>query len=415
MKMKNGNIFTDTKNLKSPARRDKAEEFKNGSSLYFSNCRAGFLRCAALIAVAGFVFSPLAAQTQNADGAFAEPIALDLPSPELNDQAVQDVPDAQSVEPAEKSEVSVEKNDVIEVKENLSFDLPQNVPNVSESENAENSGSAENAGQVAEVVEIQLSDVLPDDVQNALSEINRELAGNKGTEKAEEDPSWEGWKITKNATLENPNRVEIATFEGKTASVTISGGFISDEKVAAIGRALDAAWLVPDLVIKSVSVYMEDTERFRFVLFPETFTYNDIDLCQFLPSGIAFSYSGALFYDVILKVGNVKPRLNGTYVEPADFAAQLYKGVMFPDMILEGNLQDRVARLEQALLGLASRGFYARPSKIDTELIQQVRMMYSENNLITKKEVMARLKEEGIKYTSAEIDTIFVVLLGVIE
>ncbi|MCQ2593817.1 MAG: hypothetical protein MJ196_00995 [Treponemataceae bacterium] len=371
---------------------------------------------------AGLVFCPLSAQSQNAVQPLAEPIAVDLPSPELNAQTVQDVPSAEAVEQTEISTVSIEKNDVIEVEENLSFDLPQNAPNISESENAEtekpageNAENAEIAEPVPEVVEVQLSDVLPDDVQNALKEINRELAENKETEKIEEDTGWEGWKITRNATPENPNRVEIATFEGKTASVTISGGFISDDKVAAIGRALDAAWLVPDLVIKSVSVYMEDTERFRFVLFPESFTYNDLDLCQFLPSGIAFSYSGALFYDVILKVGNVKPRLNGTYVEPADFAAQVYKGVMFPDMILEGNLQDRVARLEQALLGLASRGFYARPSKIDIELIQQVRMMYSENNLITKKEVMAKLKEQGIKYTSAEIDTIFVVLLGVIE
>ena len=426
-----------------------------------------------------FVFVPfilfctnaqIIAQNQNEEN-LAEAIVLDLPSPETN-ETVKDLPNAQNIENVDS--LPIEKNTVIEIEEKLLFDLPQNAPNVSENaenvqnienaqsgavsaeniqnsengineenwqsidnatnadnaqneQNIQNSENAENAENTAggenvqnaesesEVIEVQLSDVLPDDVQNALKEINKELAENRQEEKIEEITSWEGWKITKPATPENPNRVEIATFEGKNASVTISGGFISEDKVASIGRALDAAWLVPNLKIKSVTVYMEDAEKFRFVLFPETFTYEDVDLCQFLPSGIAFSYNGALFYDVILKVGNVKPRLNGAYVEPADFASQLYKAILCPDMILEGNMQERVSRLEQALLGLASRGFFARPSKISNELIQHVRMMYSENNLITKKEVMAQLKEQGIKCTSAEIDTIFVVLLGIIE
>ena len=58
---------------------------------------------------------------------------------------------------------------------------------------------------------------------------------------------------------------------------------------------------------------------------------------------------------------------------------------------------------------------YSKHYEIDPGLIQIVKKLYSENSNITKKEVTAWLKQQKIKYSQSDIDTIFVVLLGIYE
>lgn len=230
------------------------------------------------------------------------------------------------------------------------------------------------------------------------------------------DPSYEGWRVSVAATAANPNRVEIATFAGRTASVTVPGGFLSDERLTAIGRALDATWNIPGLTVKQTSVYVETDRKFRFVIFPSSLIYEENELKDFLPSGITFVYDTSLIYDVVLKVNNVKPRVKGTFVSAEDFALLVYRATIFPDLYLYDNdLANRVERLEKAVLSLAPRGFYARPYSISPEVIQFVKNMYNENNNITKKEVIAALKEQKIKYASSDVDAIFAVLFGVYD
>ncbi|MBO4731186.1 MAG: hypothetical protein J5597_00065 [Spirochaetaceae bacterium] len=232
----------------------------------------------------------------------------------------------------------------------------------------------------------------------------------------EENPFYEGWKITVPATLENSNRCEIGTYDGKKATVIMNSGLLTNVQLDAIGRALDAAWALPGLDVKLATVFAENDKNFRFVLYPSSLRYGNTQLVEYLPSGLTFSYNTALFYDVVLKVWDLVPRVTGAYVSPDDFVAALYKATIVPDLYMYDNdLVERVERLEKALLSLSTKSFFAKPYQIDESLIQYVKNMYNANKNITKKDVTAALKTDGIKYKMSDIDTIFVILLGIYE
>lgn len=241
----------------------------------------------------------------------------------------------------------------------------------------------------------------------------REDADEPGMLKQKERP-YRGWKIKENSENEKTNVIEIATFDGRIASINIDDNLNLEKILKPIGRALDAAWEIPGMKADRAAVYVEDLSRFRLVVFPTSFVYKDINLCEYLPSGIAFSYDASLVYDVLLKVGDLMPRVTGIFISEKDLAELLYHAVIAPDVyVYDDSLAARVERLEKALLALAPKAMYSKPYEIDPELIQTVKKLYSENNDISKKEVIAWLKQRKIKYTQSDIDTIFVVLLGI--
>jgi len=241
----------------------------------------------------------------------------------------------------------------------------------------------------------------------------REDADEPGMLKQKDRP-YRGWKIKENSENEKTNVIEIATFDGRIASINIDDNLNLEKILKPIGRALDAAWEIPGMKADRAAVYVEDLSRFRLVVFPTSFVYKDINLCEYLPSGIAFSYDASLVYDVLLKVGDLMPRVTGIFISEKDLAELLYHAVIAPDVyVYDDSLAARVERLEKALLALAPKAMYSKPYEIDPELIQTVKKLYSENNDISKKEVIAWLKQRKIKYTQSDIDTIFVVLLGI--
>ena len=232
----------------------------------------------------------------------------------------------------------------------------------------------------------------------------------------EEDPYYAGWRITVPATVESSNRCEIGTFDGKKATVIMSSGLLSDAQLETVGRALDIAWAVPGLDVKLATVFVENDKNFRFVLYPSSLVYRSTQLLEYLPSGLTFTYNTALFYDIVLKVRDLVPRVTGAYVSPDDLVSALYKATIVPDLYMYDNdLVERVERLEKALLALSQKGFYAKPYQVDESLIQYVKNKYNENKNITKKDITAALKADGIKYKMSDIDTIFVILLGIYE
>lgn len=233
---------------------------------------------------------------------------------------------------------------------------------------------------------------------------------------AQKDKPYRGWKIQDSPENEGANVVKIATFDGKTASINIGENADIEKILKPVGRALDAAWQLPGMKAEKAAVYADDPTHFRLVIFPTSFVYKDINLCEYLPSGIAFSYDSSLLYDVVLKVGDLMPRVTGIFVSEKELAELLYNAAVTPDVYMyDDNLVARVERLEKALLALAPKAMYSKPYEIDPGLIQIIKKLYSENNNITKKEVTAWLKQQKIKYSQSDIDTIFVVLLGVYE
>ncbi len=210
-----------------------------------------------------------------------------------------------------------------------------------------------------------------------------------------------------NSTLQGPN--------GKQA-VLYSNIPVTDELIQKIGNALTTAWALPGLEGKSSTVMLEDASVFRFVIYPEKFVYNKSDFKDFFPSGMAFYYNSALFYDFTMKVGDLMPKVAGAYISPEDVLAEVASASIMPDMYMyDTYFLKRLERLEKALMAVSKKSIFGQITEVNEDIVLAIRSMYNENPEITKKEVAEKLKQKNIKATTADINAVFMVYLGRIE
>ncbi len=210
-------------------------------------------------------------------------------------------------------------------------------------------------------------------------------------------------------------KTSLESSNGKKASV-FSEITLSDEILGKVGNALNTAWAIPGLEGANSTVMIEDASVFRFVIYPDKLIYNKSDFKAFFPSGMAFYYNTALFYDITMKVGDLMPKVAGAYVSPDDFLAEIKSASIMPDMYMyDTYFLKRLERLERALMAVSKKNVFGKTSEVNEDIVLAVRSMYNENPDITKKEVADTLKQKNIKATAADINAVFMVYLGRIE
>lgn len=203
--------------------------------------------------------------------------------------------------------------------------------------------------------------------------------------------------------------------DGKTVSI-ISSETLSTDTIDKIEKCLDIIWDIPGIQGSKASVNVESESNFHFIVYPSSLTYENVDLAQNLPAGMAFYYDSALFYDVTLKVEKLMPRVIGAYVSPTDFLSQLKSAIEFPDLYMyDEYVLERLARLENAVMALSKKGLFSKPAEVDLDLVYAVRSIYNENNSLTLKEILTILKEQGISASSSDVAAIRLVYLGIID
>jgi len=221
----------------------------------------------------------------------------------------------------------------------------------------------------------------------------------------------QGWTLTgtqgARSTMEGP--------EGKKA-VLYSDIPVTDEIIQKVGNALTTVWALPGLEGSSSTVMLEEASVFRFVVYPDKLVYNKSDFKEFFPSGMAFYYNNALFYDITMKVGDLMPKVAGAYISPEDLLGEIKSASIMPDMYMyDTYFLKRLERLEKALMAVSKKNLFGQTTEVSEDIVLAVRSMYNENPKITKKEVADKLKQKNIKATAADINAVFMVYLGRIE
>lgn len=203
--------------------------------------------------------------------------------------------------------------------------------------------------------------------------------------------------------------------DGKT--VTVAGGTaVSDASIAKLTACLDTVWAIPGLKGTQASAAFADDGSFRFVLFPDSLSYEGTDLAKNLPSGLAFRFDTALFYDVTVKVDELIPRVQGAYIAPDAFLSQLSEAIRSPELFLSDSyVFERLERLEAAVMALSKKGVFAKAALVDPELVLVIKSIYNENPGMTQKEMASELKQRGIAASSADVAAVYMVYLGLIE
>lgn len=203
--------------------------------------------------------------------------------------------------------------------------------------------------------------------------------------------------------------------DGKTVTVS-DGAAVSEASISRLTACLDTVWAIPGLKGSKAVAAFADDDSFRFVLYPDSLSYGDKDLAQFMPSGLAFRFDTALFYDVTVKVDELIPRVQGAYIDPDAFLSQLSEAVRSPEMFLSDSfIIERLERLEAAVMALSKKGVFSKAALVDPELVYIIKSIYNENPGMTQKEMAAELKQKGYAASSADIAAVYMVYLGLIE
>lgn len=221
----------------------------------------------------------------------------------------------------------------------------------------------------------------------------------------------EQWKIDK----KSGSLIEVTSENQKKASIVISSD-ISEDVISKITSCLDTLWLIPGIEGKKASVNVENDSKFRLVLYPSSLLLDGEELVVYLPSGMAFVYDNALFYDTVLKVGDVLPKVAGAYISAEDYVSEIKNASVFPDLYLyDTYILARIEKIEQALMALSKKGIFSKPSEVSSEVVLAVRSLYNSNPDITQKEILSELKSQGISASAGDIAAVYMVYLGIIE
>lgn len=190
---------------------------------------------------------------------------------------------------------------------------------------------------------------------------------------------------------------------------------ISSEMQELISNTLDVLWAIPGLSGTKSSVMVDSDNYFFFTIYPESLVYQEIELNDFLPSGLSFRYEYSLFYDATLKVDDYLPRITGAYVSPTGLLDQLYEVTIMPELYVHGDvLLERIARLESAVMALSKKSVFSQPKSVSDDIVLEVVAAYKKNPNITVSEVVSQLKEDGMAVAKKDVEAVFMVYLGII-
>ncbi len=209
-------------------------------------------------------------------------------------------------------------------------------------------------------------------------------------------------------------------------------------------------------------------ERADILIIPSSFTYKGTDLARYMPSGMQFYYDKYLLYDFRMLKDNLFLHLQGEVYDERGFADRLYSAIQNPVLFLQTNnpeyllkrlnvlvsrletlskelqqqkkeLSDKLDRLSQnqdtvntnlakqlaiikdqntalsgdfdkvrySLMALNNRGFFGQIYPIDRQAISRVVAMKEADPSLTKEQVMAKLKAEGVKMSNKEVSLVF--------
>jgi len=159
-------------------------------------------------------------------------------------------------------------------------------------------------------------------------------------------------------------------------------------------------------------------DRLQVIVIPAQFRRDGVDLLPALPAGLQFIYDGGTYYDFKVKSGQFVVRVRGLYIGEDGLAAAAlsafenpaaYGDSTDPAALLRriSDLEARPARDETALMAALNGG---RP--IDPAAIAKIQELKRANPSLDKASAAAQLKAQGLRFSSKELDTVFMVLFG---
>ncbi|MDH4199306.1 MAG: hypothetical protein OEV66_02910 [Spirochaetia bacterium] len=156
------------------------------------------------------------------------------------------------------------------------------------------------------------------------------------------------------------------------------------------------------LKLESIKVSFSDGDT-QILVIPKSFSYNETNFMDYLPSGILFSYRAELVYNFRIMIGKLFVPIKGIFLDERSFNEKIlsaikdpvtYINARDPEYILEKleRVSTDLERLRAAYLAQLNGN-----RLIDKNLIQEIIDIKSRNPNFTNKEIEREVRDKKIK------------------
>ncbi len=256
--------------------------------------------------------------------------------------------------------------------------------------------------------------------------------------------------------------------KGDLSLIIRSDNKLTEEQQDLVGRTFIAFFNWTELNITSAKLVFEG-RRLSIIFQIKDLTYKDVEISQFMPSGIQLYYDTFFEYDFRMFKDGLFLRLKGQYYSKEEFLEELYNAVVDPilyvqihdpsyiirqidklrtqnkeqdkersellerhnellekhnslrqnhndlqekhnqlqtDQLKQTDIQDK---LKDGIISLSNKSFFGSLNVFDQTHVEQIIKLKESNPAYTVKEVVAALKLEEIKVSAKVVEGVFII------
>lgn len=185
-----------------------------------------------------------------------------------------------------------------------------------------------------------------------------------------------GFNVTNTQQETNQTVYTIAEPNGFSFTV-VSANTITDAGAKVLQAVVSTLSGWTNLKISQAKIVL-NAQRADILVIPTSFVYKNVNLAQYMPSGMQFYYDKYLEYDFRMLKDNLFLRMKGEVYDESQFAARLYSAVQNPVLFLQTNnpeyllkrLNDLTSKLETLTqqLSVQKKEIAAAASKLSGQI-----------------------------------------------
>ncbi|MCU0843980.1 MAG: hypothetical protein MUC76_03530 [Spirochaetes bacterium] len=145
-------------------------------------------------------------------------------------------------------------------------------------------------------------------------------------------------------------------------------------------------------------------------LVPAEFTYKGVNVLDYLPAGLLFSYYDATYYNFRITRDKMFVRVYGEYVAEEELCEKTITAISDPLAYVRARdpeyLLQRLDRLVSAIMAFESTGAFGSPRPIDRSVVQRIVAIKRQNPVLKRKDIVKELEKEKISISEKAVGVV---------
>ena len=145
-------------------------------------------------------------------------------------------------------------------------------------------------------------------------------------------------------------------------------------------------------------------------LVPAEFSYKGVNVLDYLPAGLLFSYYDTMYYNFRITRDKMFVRVYGEYVTEEELCEKTITAISDPLAYVRARdpeyLRQRLDRLVSAMMAFESKGAFGSAKPIDRSVVQRIVAIKRQNPVFKRKDVVKALEKEKISVSEKQVGVV---------